>query len=105
MFDALNPVESDTGTTKWNLISEVSFTGLNSTLCETGLYRDQYTASLKSFNKDSLRDIWNLWVEMGIAIPTARASQMVFEIYPTQGIKAIPSTSTAYPHRSENIIA
>ncbi|KAI5785828.1 hypothetical protein EDC01DRAFT_750252 [Geopyxis carbonaria] len=104
-FAALGPLPgSDEGVAKWKDLSEVSFTGLNSTLCAHGYRRNQYPVGVKTVDATSAIAAFELFAEVGEKYPDTKGSTLVFESYSLQAVRKVKSADTAYPHRDVNVI-
>lgn len=68
--------------------------------CQHGYNRLQFPVGLLTYNVTNTRAVYNLFKQQTIATPALVNSTVVFE-----GVKAVPSDSTAYPHREDNILA
>lgn len=62
-----------------------------------------FPIGLKSYNIQAQRSAFDAFNSF-TADATFINSAVVFEGYSTQAVKAVPSDSTAFPHRGDNIV-
>lgn len=62
-----------------------------------------FPISLKDYNVEAQRIVFDAFNAF-TADATFANSAVLFEAYSTQAVKAVPSSSTAFPHREDNIV-
>jgi hypothetical protein len=70
----------------------------------SGLANTRFPIDIQSYNVQSMRKIYDLFASVTQKTPELNGSHFLFEGYPLKGVKAIPSESTAYPFREDNLL-
>ncbi|KAH8700706.1 putative FAD-dependent oxygenase, partial [Talaromyces proteolyticus] len=69
-----------------------------------GLHVIRFLINIQNYNPQAQREVYELFAKETSETPEFRNSFFMFEGYPPSGVKAIPSESTAFPHRDDNIL-
>ncbi|TGJ83285.1 hypothetical protein E0Z10_g5504 [Xylaria hypoxylon] len=69
-----------------------------------GLANTRFPIDIQSYNVQSMRKAYDLFTDVTKKTPELNGSFFLFEGYPLQGVKAIPSESTAYAFREDNLL-
>ena len=104
-FFALGPVSATNTTVPWPQLPTAQGIGLNMGMCIGGTRRAHFSTMFKSFLIPAIRRAKTFFDRTLSAHPQFARSSMVWESYPLQAVKAVPSASTAYPHRDQNILS
>ena len=86
-------------------LAEANGNGVNSPVCQPGRSGSLNPVGLKEYNVTTSRAVYNLFKEMVTKHPGLNGSIVQLENYPVQKMKTIDVASTAYPHRSDNVLA
>jgi hypothetical protein len=74
-------------------------------ICEKGWYRHLFPTGLKRYDPTAQRKVYDIFNNLTGTFPDlVPASLYIIEGYPTQGVRAIPDYSTAFPHRGDSIL-
>lgn len=77
-----------------------------SPICQkTGKYYIRFPVDLHQYNPIAQRAAFNHFSNITHINKALNGSTCVFEGYSVHGVKSIPSSSTAFPHRAANILA
>lgn len=72
--------------------------------CQHGLTNMQFPISLDSYDPKTQRAVFDAFSAITIEIPAFNRSIFLFEGYSTKGVKDISASSTAFPHREDNML-
>lgn len=103
-YNALGPVSSVNDTIPYPGIPDATGTGSRSAVCQFGLTQVQSPIGLLTYNITSNRQAYELYKKKTVEIPAFNGSVLLFEGYSLGGMKAVDPDSSAFPHRSENIL-
>ncbi|KAL9123291.1 MAG: hypothetical protein Q9187_000163 [Circinaria calcarea] len=103
-FVELGPVSISNGSIPYPEIPDATGTGSNTPLCDHGLVHISYPIGLLTYNVSTNRAVYNRLRTLISEVPAYNMSAIIFEGYSLEGVKAVDSDSTAYPHRSDNIL-
>ncbi|KAI0182686.1 hypothetical protein EV127DRAFT_465415 [Xylaria flabelliformis] len=70
----------------------------------SGLANTRYPIDIQSYNVQSMRKLYDLFTDVTKKTPELNGSHFLFEGYSLKGVKAVPSESTAYPFRDDNLL-
>lgn len=101
----LEPVLAINDTVPYTDLAEANGNGVNSPVCQPGGSGSLNPVGLKEYNVTTSRAVYNLLKEMVTEYPGLNGSIVQLENYPVQKMKTIDAASTAYPHRSDNVLA
>lgn len=104
-FFDLNPSIHNDSTVPYPSVASATGLGDEGLSCQHGYKRLQFPVGLLAYNVTKTRAVYNLFKQQMIATPALVNATVVFEGYSLEGVKAVPSDSTAYPHREDNILA
>ncbi|KAL9577457.1 MAG: hypothetical protein Q9212_006351 [Teloschistes hypoglaucus] len=104
-FFDLGPVFHNDSSVPYPILASATGLGDEDFSCAHGLNRIQYPVGLLNYNVSNTRAVYNKFKQQTAAVPAFNLSTVVFEGYSLEGVKAVPSQSTAYPHREDNILA
>lgn len=85
-------------------LAALTFQDLDGPGCAYGLTSLRFPIGLKGFNVAAVRKVYDYIDSSFQEIPEIAGSFFVLEGYSTQAVKAIDDKSTAFPHRSDNIL-
>jgi hypothetical protein len=101
---AIGPVVQKANVTDYPGLTLVDGTDVNNAVCtQHDSVNAMFPISFKAYNIKAQRaayDSFNAFT----SDPTFINSAVLFEGYSTQAVKAVPSDSTAFPHRADNIL-
>ncbi|KAI0551677.1 putative FAD-dependent oxygenase [Xylaria curta] len=104
-FHELGPTTTDTGSgTYLDVPRWIDWDNDAATCQNSGLARTRYPIDISSYNVQSMRKVYDLFTDVTKKIPELNGSRFLFEGYSLKGVKAIPSESTAYPFRDDNLL-
>lgn len=86
-------------------IAALTFQSEDAAGCQYGYTSMRYPIGLKTYNLLSLRKVYNDIDETFRAVPELAGSFFLLEGYSTQGVQAVDEKSTAFPHRSDEILS
>ncbi|KAF3407552.1 FAD-linked oxidoreductase afoF [Talaromyces pinophilus] len=69
-----------------------------------GLSVIRFPVNVQNYNLQAQREVYELFAKETSKTPEFSNSYIMFEGYPVHGVKAVPSESSAFPHRDDNII-
>ena len=78
--------------------------GQDDPACAKGFTFRRYPIDLKTYNSTAIRQTYELFAKTVAEVPALNASTLFFEQYSVQGVRAVPSDSTAFPHRGDNFM-
>lgn len=104
-FFDLGPSFQNDSTVPYPELSSATGLGLDGFTCQHGYNRLQYPVGLLTYNVSNTRAVYELFKQQTVSTPALNLSTAVFEGYSLEGVKSVPSDSTAYPHRADNILA
>ena len=100
----LEPVLAINDTVPYPDLADATGIGLNTPTCQPGGSGSLNPVGLKEYNVTTNRVVYNLFKEMVTKHPDLNGSIVQFENYPVQKMQTIDAASTAYAHRSDNIL-
>ncbi|KAF7520829.1 hypothetical protein PCG10_008755 [Penicillium crustosum] len=103
-FQDLNPLYSSGEYYAYPDVLDATGTGMSSPMCQDGHTNMQFPFGLLEHNITATRQIYDYYREITTSQPLYNQSIVVFEAYSLQGVKAVDSKSTAFPHRDDNIL-
>lgn len=103
-YNALGPISSVNDSIPYPGIPDATGTGSSNALCQSGLSHVSSPIGLLTYNITANRQAFDLFTKTTSEIPALKGSILVFEGYSLGGMKAIDPDSTAFPHRSDNIL-
>lgn len=103
-FQDLNPLYSSGKYYAYPDVLDATGTGMNSPMCQDGHTNMQFPFGLLEHNITATRQIYDYYREITTSQPLYNQSIVVFEAYSLEGVKAVDSASTAFPHREDNIL-
>lgn len=103
-FDAIKPILNFGSPVvgmqvPFNKQMDITFSGLSNMVCQDGVTRDIYSASLKTYNATAMVETFEKISEFYDDYPGGRNSTLRFEFYPNQAVAAVPTDQTAWPLR------
>ena len=104
-FFDLGPVLHNDSSVPYPSLASATGLGDDSFTCAHGYNRIQYPVGLLTYNVSNTREVYDIFKQQTVETPALNLSTTVFEGYSLEGVKAVPSDSTAYPHREDNILA
>jgi hypothetical protein len=101
---AIGPVVSVENTTDYPGLAVIDNSDTNSSVChEHNTSNMIFPISIKSYNIQAQRAVFDAFGAF-TADTTFNTSIFLFEGYSMQAVKAMPSESTAFPHRADNLL-
>ncbi|EED11965.1 FAD-dependent oxygenase, putative [Talaromyces stipitatus ATCC 10500] len=64
----------------------------------------RFPVNIQNYNLQSQRKVYDVFAKEMSETPGFRNSYIMFEGYSVHGVKLVPSESSAFPHRDDNII-
>ena len=104
-FLDLGPVAAINDSISFPDLADAVGTGSKSQVCQDGGSGTQFPVGLKAYNTTANRAVHNLFKKMIVEQPAFSGSIVQFENYPVQKMRSVDPTSTAYPHREDNLLA
>ena len=104
-FLALGPSFHNDSSVPYPTLASATGLGDDGFSCQHGYNRLQYPVGLLTYNVSNTREVYEVYKQQTLGTPALNLSTVVFEGYSLEGVKAVPSDSTAYPHREDNILA
>ena len=98
-FTDLKPAVQVINTIPWNRILVDAGFGLVSAVCVKGQQHSLYSVATKKLSVPDYISAFGKYKDLYERFPETRASTLEIEIFPTQGVVAVPLDSTAYPWR------
>lgn len=103
-FNAIGAATEDVQDVPYPEIAELSGTGENGPACTNGPYVISSNQILK-YNVTAQRQLYDLFKQKLAQYPDlANGARLAHEGYANKAVQAIPSDSTAYAHREQNLI-
>ncbi|KAF2135670.1 uncharacterized protein K452DRAFT_281181 [Aplosporella prunicola CBS 121167] len=103
-FQALGPSFVTDDIVPYPEVPNAAGAGSRTPLCGKGLTRMHFSTGLDKYNVTANRQVFDMFKEETSTPEYTENSVIGFEGYPLQGFKAVDPDSTAYPHRSDNLI-
>ncbi|KAI2465645.1 FAD binding domain protein [Annulohypoxylon bovei var. microspora] len=104
-FHDLGPVATDGAGGSFTDLAAWTANDNNSPPCQkAGLANYRFPIDIESYNVPAQRQVYDLFASATKETPALNNSLFLFEGYSTQGVKAIPSESTAFPSRGDNLL-
>ncbi|KAI1444622.1 FAD binding domain protein [Annulohypoxylon stygium] len=104
-FHKLEPIAVDGDSGSYQDLAEWTSNSNNSPACQkAGLVNYRFPIDIESYHIPAQRQVYDLFASATKETPALNGSFFLFEGYGTQGVKAMPSESTAYPFRSDNLL-
>ncbi|KAI0199366.1 FAD-binding domain-containing protein [Astrocystis sublimbata] len=70
-----------------------------------GLVNSHFPVELQSYDLSAQKKVYDLFASTTHQTPALNGSTILFEGYPVEGVKAVPSDQTAVPYRASNLLA
>ena len=104
-FFELRPVASANGTGTYVDLPVWTGNGNNDPPCERGGFaKPRFPIDLDTYNIEAIRKFYDLFASSTQETPAFNTSLSLYEGYSVQAIQAVPSDSTAYPFRRDNLL-
>ncbi|KAI1453281.1 FAD-binding domain-containing protein [Annulohypoxylon moriforme] len=104
-FNKLEPVMRDGGGGSFTDLAEWTGNDNNAPPCQkAGRVNYRFPIDVESYNVPAQRQVYDLFASATKETPALNGSFFLFEGYPTHGVKAVPSESTAYPFRGDSLL-
>lgn len=101
---SIGPVVVAANATDYTGLTLIDATAINSTVCQQhNAVNMMFPISFKSYNIKAQRSAFDSFNAF-TTDATFNNSAVLFEAYSTQAVKAVPSDSTAFPYREDNIL-
>ncbi|KAL3478660.1 hypothetical protein BJX99DRAFT_224109 [Aspergillus californicus] len=72
--------------------------------CARDSFKVRFPIGFPRYNRDALREFYDKFAEATSGSSPFNTSMVLLEQYSTQGVKAIPEDSTAFPHRQDDLL-
>lgn len=79
-------------------------TGLNSPMCQKGHTNMQSPFGLVAHNVTANRQVYDYFANVTAERDVFNQSMVVFEAYSVKGLQAVDPASSAFPHRTDNLL-
>ncbi|MCJ1424481.1 hypothetical protein MMC29_002369 [Sticta canariensis] len=103
-YDAIGPVSSVNDSIPYPKIADAIGSESSSAVCQSGLSRVMSPVGLLTYNITANRQAYDLFTRTTSETPALNSSILLFEGYSLRGMKTVDPDSTAFPHRSDNIL-
>lgn len=104
-FHDLNPIMHQSGTGSYTDLPKWIMANKESDACKKfGDVNARFPLDLRTFNTQAQREAFNFFNNVTHDNPALNGSTILQEGYSLDGVKAVPSESTAYPWRDNNIV-
>jgi hypothetical protein len=101
---AIGPVVTKANETDYPGLTLIDGTDIDNAVCtQHDAVNMMFPISIKSYNISAQRAAFDAYNAL-TADSTFSNSAVLFEGYSTQAVKAVPSDSTAFPHRADNFL-
>jgi hypothetical protein len=101
----LEPAMTDLGETPYARTPEYWLSSDKDPGCSPGVSVNRYPADFERYNTTAVRRAYQIFAEKVKTVSAFNTSILAFEQYATQGVKAVPADSTAFPHRDDNVLS
>lgn len=78
-------------------------TNLEAPACQPGSTLIRFPVRVKSYDIPNMCQIYNIFNQRMLDNPSFNNSMFALESYSTQGVRAVPAGSTAYPFREDDV--
>ncbi|KAI8945998.1 putative FAD-dependent oxygenase, partial [Xylaria longipes] len=104
-FHELGPTTTDAGSGTYLDVPRWAGMDNDAVPCQhSGLANTRFPIDIQAYNVQSMRKVYDLFADITQKTPELNGSFFLFEGYPLKGVKAIPSESTAYAFRDDNLL-
>ena len=103
-FVALGPVVTDGGTGTYTDLPAWTGNANDSPPCQKGNVNMRFPVDIQQYSPQGQRVAFDAFAKGTAETPAFNGSLFLFEGYSLQGVKAVPSDSTAFPHRADNLL-
>ncbi|KAH7324814.1 hypothetical protein B0I35DRAFT_348933 [Stachybotrys elegans] len=100
----IEAIDIQSGVATTHELAALTFQDVDGPGCAYGLTSLRYPIGLKSFNVPAVRKVYDYIDKSFQEIPEIAGSFFLLEGYPTQAVQAVDEKSTAFPHRSDEIL-
>ncbi|KAI0156018.1 putative FAD-dependent oxygenase [Pestalotiopsis sp. NC0098] len=104
-FHDLEPVAVDVGS--GNYLDLPVWTGMDNTAgpCQhTGISNMRFPVDIRKYDPQAMRTVYDTYAAASIETPELNGGFMLIEGYSVAGVKAVPSESTAFAFRDDNLL-
>ncbi|KAI9829259.1 MAG: hypothetical protein M1826_005723 [Phylliscum demangeonii] len=103
-YHKIGPLNVVTGTATYPELSALTGNGNNDIACQHNYAALRFPISLRSYNLVAQRSIFDQFAQITAVQPLFNNSVFLFEGYSLRAVKAVPSDSTAFPDRQDNLL-
>ncbi|PVH78374.1 FAD-binding domain-containing protein [Cadophora sp. DSE1049] len=104
-FDKISsPVPVDAKLVDYTQLASLTGNGYDGLACGHGSVSLRFPIGTTRYNIKAQRAAYDKFAQVTTEIPALNGSLFLFEGYSTQGVKAVPEKSTAFPHRQDNLL-
>jgi len=100
----LGPVVNDAGETTMPALASLTYMSLDTAGCAYGFTGLRYPIGMNTYNVASVRKVYDEFDRMMSSTPELSGSFFLLEGYSTHAVKAVPEESTAFAHRSDELL-
>ena len=100
----MGPVIVQSGVATYPELTTVIGTDNNGPSCQHGSTVMRFPVGIKRYDPKIQRAVFDVFSAITSEIPAFNSSIFLFEGYSLQGMKAVPASNTAYPHREDNLL-
>ena len=100
----LNPIPIGAGEVPMPALAAMTYMGVDSVGCAYGNTVIRHPIGTKTYNVASIRKMYDEFDSTLNKHPELKGSFFLLEGYSTQAVKALPEESTAFPHRSDELL-
>lgn len=101
---ALGPLNVQAGEVPYPLLPKITVSANDDPPCQRRGVAMSFPIDLKSYNVPALRLVYDAFSDIMQRVPAFNESVFLLEGYSVQGVQAVPAATTAFPHRSQNLL-
>lgn len=84
----------------WDMLDSSARFGLGAAFCVDGEMHNMYSVGVKTLDLQTHLNYFNNLATFYKKFPSAAGSTWQVEFFPTEAVKSVPNSLTAYPHRT-----
>lgn len=100
----LGPLHSVSHEVPYQELSGLTGNGDNDIACQKGAALLRFPIYLKHYNVTAMQQVYDAFNDMMVRQPAFNNSFFLVEGYSVQGVQRVPSESTAFPHRDDDLL-
>jgi hypothetical protein len=103
-FHDIGPVVVQSGVTTYPELAVVTGNDNSAPPCQDGKTFMRFPISTEAYDIEGQRSVFDAFNDFTKDEPAFNESLFLFEGYSVQGVKAVPSEKSAFPHRMDNLL-